>query len=226
MSENKFLIPAAIIVAALLIAGALFFTGSDDNTPNNTGEVVGDSTVSINPVDRDDHILGNPDASIKIVEYSDIDCPFCATYHQTMNRIIDEYGPTGEVAWVYRHFPIQQLHPEAPRKALAAECVADVADNQAFWEYLDILFEGDENASDLESLAVGLGVDSTEFNECMEEERFVDEINEDVRDAQSAGAKGTPHSVLVTPDGELVPIEGAQPYEAVKQIIDTILNEA
>lgn len=95
--------------------------------------------IAINPVDEDDHIRGDLDAEIVLVEYSDFLCPFCGQFHDTMKQIVDTYE-ADQVAWVYRQFPIPQLHPEAPRYSQASECIADIEGNEAFWDYADEVF--------------------------------------------------------------------------------------
>lgn len=109
----------------------------NDAAGPDTDEVSGD--VAINPVDEDDHIRGDLDAEVVLVEYSDYFCPFCADFHDTMKQITDTYD-AGKVAWVYRHFPIPQLHPQAPRYAQAAECIADLGGSDAFWSFSDSVF--------------------------------------------------------------------------------------
>ena len=91
----------------------------------------------VEPVSDKDHLLGNPSAPVKIVEYSDLDCPFCKTFHATLQQIMEDYGKQGKVAWVYRHFPLAQLHPDAPRKAEATECATELGGQQAFWALTD-----------------------------------------------------------------------------------------
>ncbi|MEX2369159.1 MAG: thioredoxin domain-containing protein [Candidatus Paceibacterota bacterium] len=97
--------------------------------------------VAINLVDEDDHIRGNIDAEVVLVEYSDFFCPFCGQFHDTMKQIIDTYE-ADQVAWVYRHFPIPQLqgHEQAPLYAQASECIADLGGNDAFWSFSDSVF--------------------------------------------------------------------------------------
>jgi protein-disulfide isomerase len=220
--ENKMLIPGAIVVAGILIAGAMFFGGGESNDSPDVGD---EPDINFNEISNDDHILGNPDARIKVVEYSDIDCPFCSTFHQTMHQVIDEYGMDGDVAWVYRHFPIAQLHPDATRKAVASECVADLGDDTAFWNYLDILFERDESVGDLASIAAEVGVDSAEFTTCLNSGRFDSNVADDLADAQRAGGRGTPHSLIIV-EGEMVgAIPGALPFDSVKAQIDNIISK-
>src|SRR3989344_436551 len=96
-------------------------------------------TVQIKPVTSDDHIIGSLDAKIIIIEYSDLDCPFCKVFHNTMHQVIEKNGK--DVAWVYRHYPIPQLHPNAFKKAEETECAWEQKGNDAFWKYTDKLFE-------------------------------------------------------------------------------------
>lgn len=88
----------------------------------------------------DEHIRGNADAPIKLVEYSDFECPFCTRFHNEAKTLVDQYGD--QVAWVYRHLPLTSLHPNAVALAEVSECVAEIAGNDAFWEYTDIVFAG------------------------------------------------------------------------------------
>jgi len=223
MENNKTLIPGAIIVAGLLIAGAVYYNGSGGNLGNGDTHESPDGGIVLSEVTENDHILGNPDADIFIVEYSDIDCPFCQRFHNTMHEVIDNY-PDGEVAWVYRHFPLTQLHPQAALKAEATECVAELGGNDAFWNYLDILFERDEDASALRDIAVEVGVDSEAFDECVESGRHQEAVRDNFNDAQRAGGTGTPYSVIVSDGTAIAPINGAQEFANITQVIDTLLS--
>jgi len=90
--DSKLMVPASIIIAAIVIAGALFMVNKGDSPkPNGNGDEPGkDVGADMKPVSEDDHILGNPNAEIIIVEYSDTECPFCKKFHETMHQIIDE----------------------------------------------------------------------------------------------------------------------------------------
>lgn len=99
----------------------------------------GQSTgLAVAPVTADDHIIGDINSPVILIEYSDLECPFCQRFHPTMEQVMTEYE--GQVAWVYRHFPLDGLHPNARKAAEASECVASIAGNNAFWEYLSALF--------------------------------------------------------------------------------------
>lgn len=97
--------------------------------------------LAVKPVSEEDHIRGSSTAKVTVVEYSDFECPYCQQFHQTMKQILEAYEDD-QVAWVFRHMPIQQLHPQAPRLARASECVADIGGEDAFWTFADELFSG------------------------------------------------------------------------------------
>ncbi len=98
-----------------------------------------DLASNVSPITENDHKRGAENPTVTIIEYSDIDCPFCSQLHETMIKLLDE---NKSVQWVYRHMPIAGLHPEAYEKALASECVYELSnqDDKVFWEYLDLLF--------------------------------------------------------------------------------------
>lgn len=97
------------------------------------------TAAQVRAVSSDDHILGNVSAKIIVIEYSDLECPFCKVFHNTMHQVVEKSN--GDVAWVYRHYPIPQLHPKAFREAEATECAWEQKGNDGFWKYTDKLFE-------------------------------------------------------------------------------------
>lgn len=97
---------------------------------------------NVRPVDREDYIRGPADAPLAIIEYSDFECPFCGQFHPTMKQIIAEFP--AEVVWIYRHFPLDNIHPQASPAAIASECVGKLAGNEAFWGFADGLFAAQE----------------------------------------------------------------------------------
>lgn len=225
--DNKLLVPGAIVIAGLIVAGAVFYGGEGDGIAGtDNGHNGGTEELALPDISEDDHFLGNPNAQIVIVEYSDIDCPFCSRFHKTMHDIIDKYGPDGDVAWVYRHFPLAQLHPLATAKAEASECIAELGGNDAFWGFMDTLFEREgETLGELGAIAASVGVDETAFQECVDSNRYEQKVQDQFNDARSAGGTGTPYSILVARSGQRIPISGAQSFENVSQIIDTLLGE-
>lgn len=220
-------VPIAIVIAGAMIALALYFVGNGGaSAPKNTAGV---DDVKVVQVTADDHILGNPNAPVKVVEYTDLECPFCKQFHATMKQIMAEYGPSGKVAWVIRNFPLQQLHPNAPALAEAAECVASIGGNDAYWKFLDTLFEkapGNERTdmARLSEYAVKAGVQSGAFDQCVKSGKFKAKIEKEFNDAVASGGQGTPHNIVVNADGKTVPVPGAQPYATIKSVIDTMLG--
>ncbi len=222
-------IPLAIVVGFALIAGAIFFSGNSKTAvaPSVVSEE-GDPSV-INPVTEDDHIRGNPNAAVTLVEYSDYDCPFCKNFHETMKQIMAEYGTDGKVAWVYRHFPLQQLHPNASTISHASECVAELAGNEGFWTFSDLVF-GERTTNEptkldrLEEFAITAGTEASAYQECMTSNRHQTDVQEDFDNALAIGARGTPHTIVIVGDQQGV-INGAQPYASVKAVIDNLLGQ-
>lgn len=226
---QKLSIPLAIVVAGALIAGALYFSGGKSDAP--TAQLPGAvSAEGMRTVDTNDHILGNPKAELVIVEYSDTECPFCKQFHNTMKRIMDTYGKDGKVAWVYRHFPIDQLHPKARKQAEATECAAEQGGNEAFWAYTNMLYDITPSNNGLQDsqlpvIAKDVGLDVNAFNTCLSSGRFANKVEADYQDGLKAGARGTPYSLIIaTKDGTKIPINGAQPYDSLKETIDLLLN--
>ncbi|MEN9390324.1 MAG: hypothetical protein RLZZ283_424 [Candidatus Parcubacteria bacterium] len=224
-AANNFSIPLAIVVAGALIAVAIYFVGQSPAAGTPT-----DTSVEVPPVTSADHRLGSPDAPVTIIEYSDLDCPFCKQYHATMKEIMNEYGTTGQVAWVYRNFPLAQLHPNAPKLAEASECVAELAGNEAYWKFLDVLFTYAplNEKTDMTRIADYAGeagvTDIAAFKTCYDSGRMSEKIQKEFNDAVASGGQGTPHNILITKSGKTIPIAGAQPYATVKSIIDAALE--
>src|SRR3989344_2489645 len=134
--NSQYILPVPIVIAGALIAGAVFLLG-DSPAPSGDSQ-----NITARPYDPAvDYILGNPNAPIKIVEYSDLECPFCKQFQTTMHQIMQYYGNSGQVAWVFRHFPLAQLHSKAPREAQAAECAGEQGGSEAFFKFVDRVFE-------------------------------------------------------------------------------------
>lgn len=230
-TKNNLFVPAAIIIAGALIAAGIYFSGGIPSGGGQGQEPSGPSAEelakNVKPVSADDHIIGNPKAQVVVIEYSDLECPFCKTFHATMQQVMDSYKDGGQVAWVYRHFPLN-IHPKAATEALATECVASLGGNDAFWKYTNRLFEitpsnNQLDLAELPKLAKEVGVDTQKFDACMEAGTYKQKVDTQMNDAIAAGGNGTPFSVIVSADGDFIPLVGAYSLEEVKQIIDGLL---
>jgi len=225
-------VPIAIVIAAGLIAGAIYINGNNPKqaaVQKEAAQATADAKTTFRAVDSTDHIRGNPNAPIVLVEYSDFDCPFCKQFDDTLEQIIKEYGPSGKVAWVYRQLPLEQLHPNAPKIAIASECVAQLGGNDAFWKFSDRIFKEktDRTFTDMSRIseyAVGAGVEKAAFEDCYNNNKTKDKVDKSIAEAFAAGARGTPHTFVLVGDQRTV-ISGAQPYPAVKQVIDNVLAQ-
>lgn len=174
-----------------------------------------------------DHVRGNKKARITLVEYSDLECPFCKRFHPTMQQIVKEYGD--QVKWVYRHYPLS-FHQNAQKEAEASECVAKLGGNDTFWGYIDKILErttsnGTGFALDqLAPLAVEVGVNEKKFTACLDSEEFTKKIKDQIANGSQEGVTGTPGTIIVTDDGKTQLIPGALPYDQVKTMIDSLLQ--
>jgi len=234
--NNPLAIPFAIIIAGLIIAASIIyaFSGASINnqgelnpSPSQTQAFQPDPSKA-DPISEKDHILGNPSASIKIIEYSDTECPYCKVFHQTMRQLVSLYPD--KIAWVFRHFPLTNIHPKAFKEAIATECVTRQGGNDAFWKYLDKIFEitpsnNKLDPSQLTIIAKNIGMDEAKFKECLSSSRYDDLINSQSQNAQEAGAQGTPYSVFISPKGVIQVIDGAYPLSELKQFVEGALNE-
>ena len=225
--NTNYAIPIAIVVAGLAIATAVYFGNTDKIDTAFQGKQ--EQKTEIAPITDADHIMGNPNAKIIIVEYSDIECPYCKVFHTTMNTIMSEYGAGGKVAWVYRHFPIAQLHSKAHREAEATECANKLGGNTKFWEYTNKIFSitpsnNGLNEAELSKTAQEIGLDKKAFDECLANGEMKGIVDNNILSGNTAGVRGTPHSFIFVDKKVAGTIDGAQPYEQVKATIDQILK--
>jgi protein-disulfide isomerase len=171
-------------------------------------------TPAIIPTNDAAATLGDPNAPVTIVEYTDYQCPFCQRHVQeTMPGILSDMIDTGRVHYVLKDLPLDNLHPEARTAALVARCAGE---QDAYWPMHDAIFaetqswsgQGEAAADLLISLASSLNLDEEDLNACVEEKRYADEIQANIDEANSMGASATPYFFI---NG--MPIPGAQPYE-------------
>lgn len=229
--QSLYLIPGAIVIAGVLIAGAVLYSNFGDKTTGRAAvgdTVLPDEVVRGNLAD-DDPVLGNPDAPVTIVEFSDFQCPFCRRlYFQTLPQIKEQYIKTGKVKFVYRDFPLTGIHDLAQKYAEGAEC----ADEQGkFWLMHDKIFDEQERlgqgtifdytAEDIKTWARELGLDGAKFDECLDSGKYADEVQRDLSDGQRAGVQGTPGTFV---NGRLV--SGAVPFGQFQTVIEEELKKA
>lgn len=231
-------VPVAIIIAGGLIAAAMYFgKGQMPSQTTSANPQTGDAPAAAQPaepsvgqvraVTDEDHMRGPKNAMVAVIEYSDTECPFCKRFHPTMQQLVKEYP--NDVRWVYRHFPLDAIHPKARKEAEATECANELGGNDKFWAYVDRLFEitpsnNNLDPSELPKIAEFVGLNRTQFESCLNSGKYAQHVADDLTDAQAAGGSGTPYSVVLAANGQKLPLSGAQPYSAVKQLVDQALK--
>ena len=237
-NKNNLGVIIAIIVVLLLGVGAYLYGGTgttrnlfsgdgknflnlnaSDNSSGSKGQNIPDITT-------DDHIRGNINtAKIAVVEYSDLECPFCKRFHETMNQVMSEYKD--QVVWVYRHFPLESLHSKAKHEAVAAECAATLGGNDMFWQYIDKVFEVTPSndgldPAQLSKIADDLKLDKKAFADCLTKNDQT-KIEAQIAEAEDNGAEGTPFPIIIGADGTKTALAGALPFSDLKKLLDAEL---
>jgi protein-disulfide isomerase len=179
-------------------------------------------TPTVGPVDvsaDDDPSQGPADAKVTVIEFSDFQCPYCARFQaDTLPQIMQNYGD--KIRFVYRDFPLTSLHQYALKAAEASQCANEQG---AYWKYHDMLFQNQSALDDasLKNYAATLQLDTATFNQCLDSDKYMSEVQKDYQDGLAAGVQGTPAFFV---NGNL--IEGAQPYAVFKAAIDQALAKA
>ncbi|KAF6247142.1 disulfide bond formation protein DsbA [Nitrosopumilus sp. b3] len=242
-----------LIISLIVIVGiAAFFAGSYSSVFNSnqiTEEDLDDAiaklelkilqnqlptkqpTPTVKISADNDPIIGNPDAPITIIEFSDFQCPFCARFHiQTLPLILEEYIEQGKVKLVFRDFPIQSIHPNALPASVAAECANEQG---KFREMHDMLFDNQNQWNKLETndvlslfsnYASNIQLDQEIFDSCLTSGKYIEEIRKDLDDGRDYGVSGTPGFFVGNEKIGFVELKGAQPFESFKKIIDSQLE--
>lgn len=187
----------------------------------------GPSTAPVKANVKNGHlpIMGNANAKITIVEFSDFQCPFCEQFFtNTLPQIKKDYIDTGKAKLYFRHFPLD-FHPAAMPGALASECANE---QSKFWEFHDKIFgnqskietqgmTADQINQQYKAWALEVGLNATQFNSCLDSEKYKAQVTADVNDGKAAGTNGTP--TFYINGTQLV---GAQPYAAFKTALDAV----
>lgn len=227
---KEYFVPAAIVVAGIVIAGAVVYgpvireQGAASIARQGVPSAVAPFGAPVEvKVGDQDHIRGNSSAQVTIVEFSDLECPFCKQFHSTVQQALAEYGD--KVRWVYKHFPLDALHSKADKEAEASECAGELGGNDMFWKYVDRVFEITPSNNGLDAvllpqIAEDLGLNKAAFEACLDSGTYAERVEADYQQGLSAGVNGTPGSFV---NG--VPVQGAVPYETLKAAIDAALAQ-
>lgn len=213
----------AIIVAGVVIAGAIVYVNAHPGPAAPAADAAGALPASVNVVapSAQDHILGSPSAPIVLIEYSDFECPYCRLVYPTLKSIVE--GSGGQVAWVMRNFPLNSIHPQANPAANAAECIAVQLGNDGWWQFADTVFANQDkmSAAYYRTLAGQLGADLGQYDSCVAASTYQAEIDAQAAEAQVNGGQGTPYTVVYG-HGVQVPVSGAQPLANFQAVIRAV----
>ena len=250
VSKSKF--NKLIIITIITIGVAAFFAGSYSSNLNSDQISEKDLDDAIAKIELkilqnqlptkqqspplkisedNDPIIGNMDAEITIIEFSDFQCPFCARFHvQTLPTIMDEYINKGTVKLVFRDFPIQSIHPNAVPASIAAECANEQGE---FEQMYHMLFEKQKEWSNLETsyaitafnqYASELQLNEEKFDSCIKNVKYIEEVQKDLNEGRTYGVTGTPGFFIGNEKIGFVELKGAQPFESFKKVIDSQLE--
>jgi protein-disulfide isomerase len=220
-----------VLLAIVVIGGFIAFSGNDGNP---TAAVVGANPSAPSPaptpsaavvnLDNLEHVKGDANAKVTLVEWTDYQCPFCQRHNsQTYDQIVKEYVDTGKIKYATEDFPLG-FHENAQKAAEASECAAKVGGEEAFWGMHDLLFDSgvDGGVPAFKQYASKLGLGQGDFDSCLDSGETAAAVQADLREGQAAGVQGTPGFAIVAKDGTVYPISGAQPFSA----FDTALKAA
>jgi protein-disulfide isomerase len=257
-NNGIYVLPAAILISAMLISGSIFYNTkifitkglNGTNTTafgTNAGQDIKPSAPQQAPspapdsgpvkvsVD-DDPVLGNKNAPLTLIEFSDYECPFCKRYFtDTFPEIKKNYVDTGKLKIVYRDYPLPFHNPLATTEAIAANCSREQGGDATYFKYHDEVFQRTKSngqglvKDDLYKIASDLKLNAGNFKNCLDSEKYKDEIAKDTTDGSAAGVSGTP-TVFIgksSSDGKITAtkVVGAQPYTSFKPVIDQLLQK-
>ncbi|RJQ37786.1 DsbA family protein [Candidatus Parcubacteria bacterium] len=223
-AKPNLLIPGAIVAAGLVVAGAIVYSGglpTGGLTATPTPPSAPPAAVDMAALVDDDPMLGDPNAPVTIVEFSDFECPFCNRFWLTTLPLLRAtYIETGKARLVYRDFPLSNIHANAAPAAEAAQCAHEQG---KFWEFHDRLFENQAalGPATYRETAAALGLNTAQFDQCVSSGKYRAEVQNDFEAGRAAGVSGTPTFYI---NG--IEIVGALPYSEFEQAIEAALANA
>ncbi|PIR43645.1 disulfide bond formation protein DsbA [candidate division WWE3 bacterium CG10_big_fil_rev_8_21_14_0_10_32_10] len=247
------ILPLSVFVSSILISASIVYAAervtrgnvmgakitqvadgdiANTDTPTNPSADLAAAPSAIKKVSVDnDPVLGDVNAPITIIEFSDYECPFCKRHHtDTYPQLKSEYIDKGIVKLVFRDLPLSFHDPIATKEAIAANCAREQGDDETYFQFHDEVFNKTSSngagiaGEGLYDIASALGLNRSQLKSCIDSEKYKDEVESDLTDATNAGANGTPSFFIGKStasgeiDGEL--LVGAQPFSAFKAIID------
>ena len=200
------------VVLLVVLVGMALDKKVDVESPSITGE------SNQNLGDIDDLVIGDINAPVTIIEYSDFECPYCARfYNGAYQEIKTKYVDTGKVKIIYKDFPLTRIHPNAQKAGEAVHCSMEQGKGL---EMHDRIFEtsASPTVDNLKKWAVEIGLNSAEFDECLDSDKYAEEVLADQQEGVEAGVTGTPSFII---NGQS--LSGARPFADFERIIEAEL---
>ncbi|PIR93269.1 hypothetical protein COT99_01700 [Candidatus Falkowbacteria bacterium CG10_big_fil_rev_8_21_14_0_10_43_10] len=202
--------------------GGTFFPQAMDTaktTPDNSDSANQPVAQEAAPIDgENEYVKGNKEATVDVIEYSDFECPYCLRHTAAMDQIFNDYKD--KIRVVFRHFPLS-FHAEAQKAAEASECAGEQG---KFWEMHDKIFKANEaknmSVAQWKTEAKNLGLNTAQFNACLDSGKYADKIKKQTAGGQAAGVTGTPATFI---NGQM--FSGAVGYDTLKQAIEKELSK-
>jgi protein-disulfide isomerase len=207
--NEKTLVPLSILIAGIFIGIAIYFTTNNDPVIIKKKENQIEEKILARKVDPStDHILGNKNADIFLIEYSDLECPFCKNYNKNVvKKLRQKYANNNKIAFVFRNFPLTSEHPSSFEEAVSLECAAELGGNEKFFEFKEKIFsetasDGNFSSSRLIEIAEELNLKKNEFSACIKNPQSVKKVSNSYNEAISIGLNSTPSVFLQLKSGE------------------------
>lgn len=230
ISQIKLSTPSAIILGAIILAVSHVGYGyvisknqSNSNATFFTGKLIDDK----------DYIWGNKKSDVIVMEYSDPECPYCVQFHSTVKQMQEEYKD--KISFVYRHFPLTQIHSNAFDEARAISCAGKVGGDEGYFNYINNFFDYKlknqttqlpKNGKENIAKEVNLNIES--FNACMTNKDTEQDVTDSLNDGVAAGVEGTPATFVLLKNSKgyevIAKIDGARQYSFVKAAIEQALS--
>jgi protein-disulfide isomerase len=222
-----FLATGIIMAAGCVILVAVMLTENIQTTDTPTVNSAASAPVNTEQITSINlstlrHVQGTGDFTL--IEYTDLECPFCKKFHPTVERVLKDYD--GRMRYAMKHFPLN-IHPKARKEALAAECAGQ---QNKFFEFVTEIFSVTPSNNGLEEnvlfeTAAKIGLKEDQFKTCVETESFAQEVADDAIEAQATGGTGTPHTIIIDKDGKIITgIRGSISEQQLRDAIDSVLK--
>lgn len=232
LSTPSAVIAGSVLISLSLIANGLIISHGNGNSLGVSAVEKPSNMFAGKSIDGKDYVLGDENADVAVIEYSDPECPFCVQLSPTIKQIQEKYA--GKIAFVYRHFPLTQIHPHAFDESRAIACAGAGEGKTGYYKYIDALFSykyGKQTTqlpqNGVFDLAKTAGLDISKFTQCYNTQATAQIVNDNQADGVKAGVQGTPTTFVLKKKGNgyevIALVDGARPIEAFTAPIEEAL---